>query len=223
MGLQPERFQLLASRAVAAQRRQSGVGVDEHGPEREGEQDRRWHHQRQQDEAAGAPALDPDRLGPGGKQSEELGVEITALVAQHVAELRGQGESAGGSECFSDLGDAEPAQRPLVDEFWIGTQRQAQHHVGEVDGLAPRARAGLDERHVDQQYPSVADEQIGRLDVAVGQPAVPQLADQGQPVIDDLHVDDGVAEFGRLIEELGDQQVLPLGGELDEAVGPRCR
>ena len=67
------------------ERRQGGVSVDEHGPERDGEEDRRRDHQHQQGEAAGAPALDPDRLGPGGEQVEEFGVKIPALVAQHVA------------------------------------------------------------------------------------------------------------------------------------------
>ena len=166
-----------------------------------------------------APALDPDWSGPSGQQVEELGVEVTALVADHAPELGGQGETAGGGERFADLGDGELAQCPLVDELRIGAQRQAQHHVGEVDGLAPWARAGLDERHVDQQQVAVADQQVGRFDVAVGKPGIPQLADHCQAVVDDAVVDVGLAEFGGMVEELGDEQVLAFRGELHEAIG----
>ena len=81
-------------------------------------------------------------------------------------------------------------------------------------------RAWTNATSISRRWPSL-DEQVGRLDVAVGQPGVPQLADQGQSVVDDAVVDVGVAELGRIVEELGDEQVLPLGGELDEPVGPR--
>ena len=50
----------------------------------------------------------------------------------------------------------------------------------------------------------------------MGQPGVPQLADDPQAVVDHLGVDLGLAQLGGAVEELGDQQVLPLGGELDE-------
>ena len=60
-------------------------------------------------------------------------------------------------------------QGPLVDQPGVAAQGQAQHHVGQVDGLAPRARVRLDEGDVDQQHAAVADQQVGRLDVAVGQ------------------------------------------------------
>ena len=65
---------------------------------------------------------------------------------------------------------------------------------------------------------AVADEQVGRLDVAVGQAGVPQLADEQQAVVDDAVVDLGLAELGGVGDELGDEQVLPLGAELDEPV-----
>jgi hypothetical protein len=45
----------------------------------------------------------------------------------------------------------------------------------------------------------------------VGQPRVPQLADDSQPIVDDLLVDLRIAKLDRAVEELGDQQVLPLG------------
>ena len=82
-------------------------------------------------------------------------------------------------------------------------------------------RVDLGEEDVDQQQVTVADEQVGRLDVAVGQPGVPQLPDEGEAVVDDPVVDVGLAEFDRAVEELGDQQILPLGGELRESIGSR--
>jgi hypothetical protein len=55
----------------------------------------------------------------------------------------------------------------------------------------------------------------------VGQPGRPQLPDDRQAVVDHLVVDGGLAELGRPGEELGDQQVLALRGQLDDPVGPR--
>jgi hypothetical protein len=55
----------------------------------------------------------------------------------------------------------------------------------------------------------------------VGQPGVPQPADDAKAVVDHLGVDLGLAQLGRPGEELGDQQVLPLRGELDDPVGSR--
>jgi hypothetical protein len=46
---------------------------------------------------------------------------------------------------------------------------------------------------------------VGRLDVAVGQPGLPGLADDLEAVVDDLIGDLGFAEFHRVGEELGDQ------------------
>jgi predicted ATPase len=74
--------------------------------------------------------------------------------------------------------------------------------------LAPGGRADLGEEHVDEQHAAVADQQVGRLDVAVGQPGVPQLADDAKAVVDHLVVDLGLAQLGRAGEELGDQQAV---------------
>ena len=98
--------------------------------------------------------------------------------------------------------------------------REHQHHVAQVDRLAPRRWAHLDEGHVDQQQLPGADHEVARFDVAVGDPGVPQLADQQQPLVDHSVVDVGVADFGGTGEELGDHQVLTLGRDLDNAVGP---
>ena len=48
----------------------------------------------------------------------------------------------------------------------------------------------------DQQQVAVADQQVGRLDVAVGQPGLPQLVDDLQTVIDHALVNLGLAQLG---------------------------
>jgi hypothetical protein len=53
----------------------------------------------------------------------------------------------------------------------------------------------LGEEHVDQVQLAVADQQVGRLDVAVGQVGVPELADDGQALVDDGVVDLGLADL----------------------------
>jgi len=45
----------------------------------------------------------------------------------------------------------------------------------------------------------------------VGDPGVPQPADQRQPLVDDRVIDRGLADLDGAGEELGDQQVLTLG------------
>jgi hypothetical protein len=74
---------------------------------------------------------------------------------------------------------------------------------------------------VDQQHAAVADQQVGRLDVAVGQAGVPQLADDAQALVDDLLVHLGLAELLGAVEELEGDQVLALRGQLDDPVGGR--
>ena len=114
----------------------------------------------------------------------------------------------------------EPA---LVDAAGAAAQRQAQHHVGQVDRLPPRCRAHLRERHVDQQQVAVADQQVGRFDVTVGQPRVPHPADDQQPVVNDRIAGVGVTQLHRTGEELGEQQVLPVRREFHKAVRLRAR
>ena len=68
-----------------------------------------------------------------------------------------------------------------------------------------------------RQHVAVLDQQVGRLDVAVSEPGVPELADQPEPLVDHAVVDLGIADLLGTVEELGDEQVLALGGELDDA------
>ncbi len=74
---------------------------------------------------------------------------------------------------------------------------------------------------VDQQQLPVADHEVPRLDVAVRDAGVPQLPDQQQPLVDDVVVDLRLADFDGTGEELGDEQVFPLRGDLHGPV--RCR
>jgi len=122
--------------------------------QRQQHQDR--HDHSPQPDSAGAPALHPDRLGRGRQQPHEFAVQVTALGAQHPPQLGRQRQAAGGGEPLADLVDAELPQRPPVHLLSAGAQGQAQHHVGQVDRLPPRAGAGLHQGHVDQQQPPVA-------------------------------------------------------------------
>src|SRR5438552_226625 len=78
----------------------------------------------------------------------------------------------------------------------------------------------LGEGHVDEQQLPAADHEVARLDVTGCGPGIPRHAGQRQPLVDDLVVDRGLADLGGILEELGGQQVLTLGCDLDNAVGP---
>jgi hypothetical protein len=54
------------------------------------------------------------------------------------------------------------------------------------------------------------------------QASVPQPPDDRKAVVDDLLVDGGLAQLDRSVEELGDQQVLPVWGELHKPVRDRA-
>ena len=109
------------------------------------------------------------------------------------------------------------ASARAVDALGVGAHRQHQHHVGQVDRLPPGRRADLGEGHVDELEMPVQHEQVGGLDVTVGDAGVPEPADQGQPLVDDLVVDLGVPDLLGAVEELGHHQVLALGRQLDDA------
>src|SRR6266536_1545992 len=152
---------------------------------------------------AEAPALDRDRARPLGQEPEEISVQVVPRLPDHAAELRRHGQAASRRERLGDLLDREQAQRTRVDQLRVAAQGQAEHHVGEVDGLPPWAGTDLGEGHVDEEHVPVADEQVGGLDVTMRQPGIPQLADDLQAVVDDPLVHSSLAEFHRAIEELG--------------------
>ena len=66
------------------------------------------------------------------------------------------------------------------------------------------------------QQRAVADQQVRRLDVAVGQADLPHPADDGSPwSMTPSSISASPISLGA-VEELGDQQVLPLRGDLDD-------
>src|SRR4029453_5091886 len=81
---------------------------------------------------------------------------------------------------------------------------------------------GLNEGAVDQQHTALADQQVGRLDVAVGQPRLPQPPDDSQAVVDEAPIALAPPPLDGPAEEPGDQQVLPRRGELHEPEGHRA-
>ena len=173
-------------------------------------------------DAADAPPLDPDRLAGRRELAERL--QQSAAVGLHrCAQLRRARDAACRGERLRQLLGREVRERLLVDVLGARTQREHQHHVAEVDRLAPRRGPHLHEEHVDQAQPSVLHHQVRGLDVAVREPDVPHPADQLQPVVDDLVVDLGVADLDGVLEELHRDQVLALGRDLDDVERRRGR
>jgi hypothetical protein len=128
-----------------------------------------------------------------------------------------QRQPAGGGEALGDLLDRELAQGPLVDHLGARAQGQAQHHVGQVHRLPPRAGPGLGEGHVDQQQAAVVHQQVGRLDVTVGQAGIYSLRMILRP--SSITCWSTLSpQLGRAVEELVDQQVLPVRSQLHKAV-----
>ena len=121
----------------------------------------------------------------GRGERPELGDQVAAVLLHHRPQLRRAGDAAGGGERLGDLVGREQAQGPVVDPLAVGPHGEDEHHVGQVDGLPPRRRSHLRERHVDEQQLAVADQQVGRLDVAVGQAGVPEPAHEQQSLVDD--------------------------------------
>jgi hypothetical protein len=75
----------------------------------------------------------------------------------------------------------------------------------------------LSEEGVDEPDMTVLHEEVGRLDVAVGQPGLPEAPDDRQPLVDDGVVDRDLADLPGAVEEFGDEQILPFRAELDAA------
>ena len=166
-----------------------------------------------------APALQRDGLARRG-QGTERAQQVARVLFHERAQLGRAGHPAGGGERLAEFGRGEVAQRLLVDPVGVGAHRENQHHVAEVDGLPPRRGPHLDEGHVDEQQLAVADHEVARLDVPVRDARVPELADQLKPLGDHLIADIGVADLDGAVEELGDDHVLALGGDLHDPVRP---
>ena len=165
----------------------------------------------------GAPALDGDRAGRVGSRRTNSAARSRPWARIILRSWEGSA-SPGGGERLGDLADRELLEGPLVDQLGAGPQGQTQRHVGQVDRLAPWAGVDLGEEHVDEVELAVADQQVGRLDVAVGEVGVPQLADDGEALVDDGVVDLGLTDLLGALDERKHDQVLPLGGELGDTV-----
>ena len=110
------------------------------------------------------------------------------------------------------------SEGPLVDHARGRTgSARVSMHVGEVDGLAPRRGPDRGEGHVDEQHLAVADQEVGGLDVAMGEPtataAGPRRARCRSTPSSTL-----ASPIRRPREELGHEEVLPLRGDLHEPV-----
>ena len=169
-----------------------------------------------EEESARPPSLQGDRL-PFRSQGAKLGDEVAAVSLDDHAQLRRTGDSSGGGERLGDLVGREVRQCPLVHTLGVRPHGEHQHHVGEVHRLPPWRWPDLDEGDVDQVEVAVLDEEVGRLDVAMGDAGPPELLDHREPLVDDLVVDVGVSDLDGSVEELGDHHVFPFGGELDDA------
>ena len=124
------------------------------------------------------------------------------------------------------LGDViwrEELQRSGVDALGVGSHREDEHHVGEIDRLAPRGGSDLGEGDIDEEHVTIPDQQVRGFDVSVCEPGIPQFADQVQPIVDDTVVHDRVVDLLRAFEELGDEKVFAFGCELNDAVRVRGR
>ncbi len=127
------------------------------------------------------------------------------------------------SERFGDLLGREELEGTLVHRVGIRAESQHHHHVREVDGLSPRRGPDLDEEDIDHLQSLIPHHQVGRLDVAVGEPVVPHVADEPESLIDDGRLDVGFADLDRSVEELHHDHVLALGGDLHDPVRLRDR
>ena len=108
------------------------------------------------------------RMGAGRRGSSWRNFSCSSRPLARIACRSWDGSaSPGGGERLRDLRHGEELQGSLVDLPGAAAQRQAQHHVAQVDRLAPRRGAHLGEGHVDQQQASATDQQVGRLYVAV--------------------------------------------------------
>jgi hypothetical protein len=134
---------------------------------------------------------------PLGQQGDELGVQVMTLLAHHLAQLGGHREAAGGRERLGDLRHRVLLAGPRVHPFRAGPQGEDEHHVAQVHRLPPRAGPQLTEGGVDQVQAAVADHQVGRLDVPMGQAGLPEPADDPQPLVDQVVVDLDLADLVR--------------------------
>ena len=93
--------------------------------------------QHREPDAQRAPSLERDPP-LRRRQRPEAGQQVTAVLLHDRTQLGGARDTARGGERLADLLRGEEPQRVLVHAVGVGAHREHQHHVGEIDGLAPR-------------------------------------------------------------------------------------
>ena len=173
-------------------------------------------------DAPHAPALDGDRP-MRGREGAELAQKVPPVRFHERAKLGWARDSTGRSERFSYLLGAEVFERFVVDTLGVGSNGKNEHHVRQVDGLAPGRRPHLRERGIDEEQLAIAHHEVPGLDVAMGNAGVPELPEHIEALIDDLVVDDRFSDLDGALEELHHHHVFALRRDLDDAVRRRNR
>ncbi len=136
-------------------------------------------------------------------------------------QLRRDREPHRAGEPLGDLVGREDRRRSRVHPVRVGAQREAEHHVRQVDGLAPRRRPHLQSRDVHELQVATDDQEVRRLQIAMGEPRVPEMPNEFESSVDHGVIHVGVAEVPASLEELRDEHVLEVRGQLDDAVRSR--
>ena len=157
-----------------------------------------------------------------GRERAELREQVAAVLLHHRAELRRAGDATRRGECLPDLVGGEVPQR-TCSYTRSASVRTARTSIMLARSTAWRhgdGRTCMNATSIRNTLPSCTSRFAGLMSRCAS-PAVPQLADQQQPFVDDVVVDVGVADLLRAVEELGDEQVLACRRQLDDAVRRR--
>ena len=168
---------------------------------------RRWVLQRWMEMGARSGASSRNRFRRGAAVGLQLDLELGR-----------DGQADRRRARLGDLVGGEHLGGACVHPLRVGPQCQDEQHVGQVDRLPPRRRTNLQRGDVDQLQMPVAHQQVGRLDVTVGHPDVPEGPHHAKALVDDRVVDLGVAKVPGVLEELRDQHVFLVGSELHQAI-----
>ena len=153
-----------------------------------------------------------------GRQPAELLQQVTTVLLHHQPKLGGAGDAAGRRERLGDLRGGEVLQRMLVDPFRIGlTARTSIMLPRSTACRHGEGRTWTKNASTSSTLPSRTMRLPGLMS-RWARPASHSFRIEQQPLVDDLVGDLGLADLRRPVEELHDDQVLALGGDLDDAV-----
>ncbi len=135
------------------------------------------------------------------------------------AQLRRARDSARGGERLGDVvgGEVHAGRGGTRAPRRCAPRAPASCWRGRRPGATATGRTCTNATSISSTWSSTHQDVRG-LDVAVRDPGVPELADDLQALVDHLVVDRRVADLLRVVEELGDEQVLAL-----RASARRCR